>query len=96
MEEVVKNIPDQMWKPMGILMLALIAFLLATIVVIGKYIVNKFVSSVESNLNVLSVDVREIKDDLAELVTVSKVHEYRLNEHDEDLKNGRIVKYPRH
>lgn len=85
MEEAIKNIPDQMWKPMGILMLALIAFLLATLVVIGKYIVNKFVSSVETNLNMLSVDMSEVKEDLAELVGVSKLHEHRLNGHDKDL-----------
>lgn len=90
MEEIIKQIissstPEEMWKPVGLLIAC--AFLLLL-----SHLVKQFIAATRKNLEALSVDMTSIKKDLSDLVVVSKLHEYRITEAEDDIKSLQEVK----
>lgn len=90
MEEIIKHIissstPEEMWKPMGLLIAC--AFLLLL-----SHLIKQFIAATRKNLDALSVDMADIKRDLSDLVGVSKLHEYRISEAEDDIKVLQEVK----
>lgn len=90
MEEIIKYIisnstPDEMWKPVGLLIACGFLLLLS-------HLIKQFITAIRKNLDVLSADMADVKKDLAYLVGISKLHEYRITEAEDDIKSLQEVK----
>lgn len=90
MEEIIKHIisnstPEEMWKPIGLIIACAFLTLLS-------HLVKQFITAIRKNLDALSVDMAEVKNDLSDLVGISKLHEYRISEAEDDIKSLQDVK----